>query len=326
MNRRQVCRSLAGLILSAPTIVHAQTARRVRVTWVSVVRTQANSPFLISFQNNLLALGWEHGRNIEIELLDGGGTVAGLAQALQTLQANPPDIVVAAGGPTVRPLIAAGVRAPIVFISSADVAIAGIVDSWSRPGVERTGVSLFSLELGPKRLELLREIFPHGRRVAFVGWPAHAGESLERGAAESAAERLGFEHRYFGVGTIAELDAAFEAISQWRVDALMAFYGGIVNSVPGRFAEFSLRHRILTVSSWGLFAEQGNVLAYGPILHEVYGRLAFFVDRIIKGAKASEIPIERPTRFELVINLRTARTIGLTLPRSLLVRADRTIE
>jgi len=218
------------------------------------------------------------------------------------------------------------VQPPLVFGYSADPVIGRIVESWTRPGVNRTGISYFSLELVPKRLELMKQMLPQMKRVAIVGWPAHAGELLELDAAKSAAERLGLEHQYFGVATASEVDAALESIAKWRADGVLVFAGAVASVHAGRFAAFSARSRIPTVSAWPQFAEAGNLMTYGPVIQEAQVRLASFVDRILKGAKAADMPVELPTKIELVINLKTAKAIDLAVPQSLRLRADRLIE
>jgi putative tryptophan/tyrosine transport system substrate-binding protein len=282
------------------------------------------SPFLRSFRSAMNNAGWREGANLSLDAWWGGGSTDGLAKRVPELVASRPDVVLGAGGPTTRVLINAGIKQPIVFTSSADAVIGKIVESWARPGVNRTGISFFSLELIPKRLDLMREMVPGLKRLAIVGWPPHAGELLERDAAEKAAERLGLQHRYFGANNQVELGRTLTEVASWKADAAVVF-AGLLTSFSAQFAEFSRQSRIPMMSSWAIFAEQGNVLTYGPVLEECYARLAYFVDRILKGAKAAELPVERPTKIELVINIKAAQAIGLAVPQSLLLRADRVI-
>jgi putative ABC transport system substrate-binding protein len=249
----------------------------------------------------------------------------GLKRHLPEIVASRPDVIVAAGGPVTRTLIDSSVQLPIAFTVSADAVIGKFVESWARPGVNRTGISLFSLELVPKRLQLMREVMPAMKRVAIVGWPPHGGELLELEAATRAAESLGLLHRYYGANDAAELDLAFEAISQWNADAILAFAGGITAAHADRFAAFAARRRIPSFSSWAVFAEAGNLMTQGPVLQECYARLASFVDRILNGAKPADLPVERPTKFELVINTKAAKALRVSIPQSVLLRADRLI-
>jgi putative ABC transport system substrate-binding protein len=226
----------------------------------------------------------------------------------------------------VRPFVDAQVTVPVVFAFSADPVQGKVVDSWARPGVNRTGVSYFSLELVPKRMQLIKELLPRTRRLAVVGWPPHAGELLELDAARQAAQQQGLALEYWGAHTGADVDAALVAIDGWKPDALLVFAGVVASSHADRFAAWSLRRRVPTVSAWAAFAEAGNLMTYGPVIGEAQARLAVFVDRILKGGKAAEIPVELPSRIELVLNLKTARAIGVDIPRSVLQRADQVIE
>jgi putative ABC transport system substrate-binding protein len=301
-------------------------ARPARVAWVSIDRASPESPFLLGFRNGMRTLGWIEGQGFLLDTWWADGSADRLKSLVPEIVARRPDVIVAAGGPAVRPLIVANVPIPIVFTYSADVVLGKVVQSWARPGVNRTGISFFSLELVPKRLEIMREVLPRMKRVALVGWPPHAGELLELKAATEIADKLGLQHRYYGANTAAELDAAFEAIAEWNADAILAFAGGITAAHPDRFAAFSVQRRIPAVSAWAVFAEKGNLMTYGPVLRESYVRLASYVDRILKGAKPADLPVELPTKLEFVINMKVAKSLGIVVPESVLLRADRLIE
>lgn len=271
-------------------------------------------------------VGWVEGRNVAIDTFWGGGSVDGLKKIVPEILASKPDVVVAAGGPATRAMIDTNMPLPVAFTSSADPVIGKIVNGWARPGVNRTGITFFSLDLIPKRIELMKEVASGMKRVAIVGWPPHAGELLELEAAKGAAEKLGLEHRYWGANTSAEVDAALEEVRQWNAGAILVFAGAVSVSYAERFAAFAARNRMPAFSSWAEFAEKGNLMAYGPVLEECYARLATFVDRILKGAKPADLPVERPTKFQLVVNLKAAKEIGIAVPQTTLLRADRVIE
>lgn len=327
MKRRDACVALGAALAAASGVpVVAQQTRVARVAWTSVDRANPQSPFLASFRAAMRQLGWVEGRNLAIETWWGGGSMDGLKKQIAEILAAKPDVVVTAGGGATRGIIDAGVTLPIAFTVSADAVIGKFVESWARPGVNRTGISFFALELIPKRMELMREVLPAMKRMAIVGWPPHAGELLELDAARTAADRMKIEHRYFGPNNGPELDAALEAVAEWKADAILAFAGGISATYPDRFAAFSVRRRIPAFSAWALFADAGNLMTYGPVLEECYARLAWFVDRILKGARPAEIPVERPTKFETVLNLKAAKSLGIAIPQSVLLRADRVIE
>ena len=325
--RRRLVKAIGGTLLLHPISgVAQQTTRTARVAWVSVDRANPQSAFLVAFRDAMRDLGWSEGRNLDLDLWWGGGSLEGLKKLVPEIVAKRPDVIVSAGGPATRAMIDTNVNLPVVFTSSADAVIAKIVESWAKPGGNRTGISFFSLELIPKRLDLMNQALPGMKRVAIVGWPPHAGELLELEAAKNTAQKLGLEHRYWGVNTATELDASLEALAQWKADAMLVFAGAISVSYADRIAAFANQRRIPAISSWADFAEKGNVMTYGPVLKECYARLASFVDRILKGATPASLPVERPTKFELVINATAAKTLGMKIPQSLLLRADRVIE
>lgn len=323
MLRRRFLGSAAAVLASS--MVHGQAARNARVAWTSVEPANPSSPFLAFFRNAMRAAGWSEGRNLILDQWWGGGSTDGLKKRIPELVGSRPDVIVGAGGPATRVLIDSQVTPPIVFAVSADVVLGKFVESWARPGVNRTGMSFFSLELIPKRVGLIRELMPNAKRLAIIGWPPHAGELLELEAAAKAADKFGFQHRYFGANNAAELAAAFEDVKRWKGEAILAFAGALT-SHSDRFAAFSVREKIPAFSSWAVFAEKGNLVAFGPVLEECYARLAYFADRILKGAKPADLPVELPTKVELVINRQAAKVLGITLPQAVLIRADRFID
>lgn len=321
LGRRAAC----VLALSSPWL-HAQGSAPRRVAWVSIDSPNPANRSLAVLREALRGLGWIEGQNIVIDTWWAEGSADKLQALVPQILASRPDVIVATTGPAVRPFVDAQVAVPVVFAFSADPVQGQVVQSWARPGVNRTGVSYFSLELMPKRMQLMRELLPRMRRVAVVGWPPHAGELLELDAARQAAQAQGLTIEYWGAHTAADVDAALGAIDGWKADAVLVFAGVVASNFPDRFAAWSLKRRIPTISAWGAFAESGNLMTYGPVIGDAQARLAFFVDRILKGAKAGDMPVELPLRIELVLNLKTARAIGVNVPLSLLQRADRVIE
>ncbi|HRH86722.1 MAG TPA: ABC transporter substrate-binding protein [Rubrivivax sp.] len=319
--RRAVC----VLALSTPWL-YAQGSPPRRVAWVSIDSPNPANRSLAALREALRGLGWTEGQNIVVDTWWAEGSADKLKALVPQILASRPDVIVATTGPAVRPFVDAQVAVPVVFAFSADPVQGQVVQSWARPGVNRTGVSYFSVELMPKRMQLMRELLPRMRRVAVVGWPPHAGELLELDAARQAAQAQGLTMKYWGAHTAADVDAALGAIDGWKPDAVLVFAGVVASSFPDRFAAWSLKRRIPTISAWGAFAEAGNLMTYGPVIGEAQARLAFFVDRILKGAKADDMPVELPLRIELVLNLKMARAIGVMVPRSMLQRADRVIE
>lgn len=322
LGRRQAC----ALLLVAAAPAYLQAANERRVAWVSIDSPNPNNPSLKVWREAMRQQGWVEGQNLVIDLWWAEGSADRLKALVPQILARQPEVIVANTGPAVRPFVDAQVAEPVVFSFSADPVQAGVVQSWARPGVNRTGVSYFSLELVPKRIQLMKEMLPRLKRLAAVGWPPHAGELLELNSARQSAQQQGLTLEYWGAHTGAEVDAALVAIDGWKPDAVMVFAGVVASNHADRFAAWSLRRRVPTVSAWASFAEAGNLMIYGPVIGEAQARLAVFVDRILKGAKASEIAVELPARIEMVLNLKTARAIGLDIPRAVLQRADRVIE
>lgn len=326
MKRRRLCTALATWPLAAALPVRAQSGTPYRIAWVSTERKDAPSPNLETFRAGLRELGHVEGRTVAIGVWTGDGSGERVERMAGDIVASKPDVIVAAGGLALFPLVHAGVKLPIVFSMSADPVDAKVVDSYARPGGNITGMTLFTLGLVGKRLEYLKELVPRARRIALVANPQHAGEHRELAAAREAAGKLGIEARYFPVNSAAGLEAALADIARARDDAVLAFADGFMMGFAARFAEFSLAQRIPVVDGWAPFAQAGNVLTFGPVLNEVYRRLAVYVDKICKGARPGELPIELPTKVELIVNARTAKALGIAIPASVLARADEVIQ
>jgi putative ABC transport system substrate-binding protein len=326
MKRRSFCAAamLIGVTTAART--HAQIRGAVRVAWVSVEPANSRSPFFEAFRNGMRDLGYLEGRNLTIDRWWGDGSEENLAAQVDRILTSRPGVIVAQGGLALHPLMVAHVAIPIVFAISAEPVEARIAQSYARPGGNATGMTFFALNLVGKRMQIMKEALPTLKRVAVLADPEHPGQHEELNAAQAAADSLGLQVRYFPVSSGGRLDSALADIAQNRYDAILAFADGFTQSFAARIADFSIRYRIPAVDGWSSFARQGNLLTYGPVLEDCYRRLADFVDRISKGAKAGELPIELPTTVELVINLKTARTLGLTIPQSLLARANEVIQ
>ena len=215
---------------------------------------------------------------------------------------------------------------PVVFATSVDPVAAGLVRSLGRPGGNMTGVTYMSFEVNGKRLELIKEAFPHISRVAILSNPAHGGEPLEIAASRLAAKTLGLHINYFPVRTGADTTAALAAIRAARDQAIIGIPDGGLRRHGATIGAFATRERIPLVYGWGDWARWGALMTFGPDLDDSRRGVARYVDKILRGAKPADLPVERPSRFELVVNLKTAKALGITLPSSILLRADRVIE
>jgi len=307
-----------------PTV--AQPTRPYRLAWVTIERAGVPSPSLDAFKAGMRELGYAEGKDYAVTVWAGDGSAEKLDSMVGEIVASQPDVILSQGGLALSPLVRARVQAPVVFTYSGDPVEAKIVESFAHPGGNMTGISYFTLEIVGKRLELLREILPGIKRIAFLANPQHPGEQREYAAALTAAEKLGMTVRYFPVRNEAELETALANIVRGRDEAIVAFADAFTISFAERIAAFSLQHRIPAVDGWSPFARRGNLAIYGPVLLDSYRRLAVYVDKIRKGAKPADLPVELPTRIELVVNLKTAKAIGLTIPPSVLLRADEVIQ
>ena len=326
MGRRSFCRALALIPLAVASYAQAQTPRPLHVAWVSVERAGSKSPYLEAFRDGMRELGYTEGNNLVIDVWWGEGTETRISQQIDALVHSQPDVIVAQGGLALHPVMVAGVKIPIVFGVSVDPVEAGIAQSFGHPGGNATGMTFFALDLVGKRIQIMKEALPSIKRIALVADPQHPGQHKELSAAQLAADSLGLQVHYFPVHSETELETALGDIAREHYDAILAFADGFTQSYAGRIAAFSLQQRIPAIDGWSPFARQGNLMIYGPVLEDCYHRLAVYVDKIRKGARPGDLPIELPTKVELVINLKTAKAIGITIPPSLLLRANELIQ
>jgi putative tryptophan/tyrosine transport system substrate-binding protein len=325
MNRRRACRALFLLPVAAATIGSAQSTRPYRIAWVTTERKDVPSPNFTAFREGLRALGLSEGRDVTIHVWSGDGAEQRIEAMTPDIVRSQPDVVVAAGGLALFAMLKSNPAVPIVFSISADPVEAKIAQSFAHPGGNLTGISLFTLALVGKRLELVKEVLPQAKRVALIANPQHPGEKKELAAAQEAAAKLGVSVRYFPVTSEAEVDAALADIARTRDDAIVAFADGFTMGFAPRIAQFSMKERIPAVDGWAPFVRAGNLMIYGPVVDDVYRRLAGYVDKIRKGAKPADLPIELPNKVELVVNARTASALGIAIPQSVLSRADEVI-
>ena len=324
-NRRKLIVALGAGALSAPLASFAQQAKVFRIGWLSN-GTPANSPFFEAFRGGMRDLGYIEGRNLVIEARFAEGSSERLDQfALELVQLKP-HVIVTQAGPVTWPVVRAKPTMPLVFGFSGDPVEAKLVDSYARPGGNFTGVTFMSNELVGKRMEMLKEAIPSLKRVAIIANPHHPGEQGELHASQVAAKTLGLALDYHQVRTDAELETAFAAIVKARSEAVVVFPDAYMINNSEKIAAFGLKNRIPAISGWAAFADRGLLMSYGPNLRDSFRRLATYVDKILKGTKPADLPIEMPTTFEMVVNMKTAKSLGIKIPGTILVRTDRVIE
>jgi putative ABC transport system substrate-binding protein len=269
-----------------------------------------------------MELGYVEGRTIAFELRSADGRADRLPQLAAELVRLKVDVIVTASPPGVRAAKQATTTIPIVICVD-DAVEQGFVASLARPGGNVTGTSSLNTELSAKRLQLLKEAFPAVSRVAVLR-EAVGGASSVR-ATMAAARSLGVQLQVFELRDPNELESAFSAMAKDRAEALSVLQGPMIDSHQLRIVQLATRARLPAIFPDDVFVDAGGLMSYGPSLPDMYRRAAVYVDRILKGARAGDLPVEQPTRFRLAINLRSARALGLTVPQSLLIRADHVI-
>jgi putative tryptophan/tyrosine transport system substrate-binding protein len=327
--RRFLLTSLAGAV-AAPLPVEAQRPGRVpRIGYLGYSSPALEARLVEAFRQGLRDLGYLEGQNIAIEYRSAEGKLERLAALSAELVNLKVDIIVTLATPGALAGRQATTTIPIVVAAMADPARDGLVASLARPGGNITGSTFLGPELISKRLGLVKEIVPAASRMAVL-W--HPGVYSERTMTDmltqttEGARRLGFQLQVVGAGSADDFDRAFSEITRGRADALVVFPSPMLYLEHRRIVDLAAKIRLPTVYPWREAVDAGGLIAYGANIFDLLRRAAIYVDKILKGAKPGDLPIEQPTKFDFVINLRTAKALGLTIPPSLLARADQVIE
>jgi putative ABC transport system substrate-binding protein len=321
ISRQAFIISLTGLLV-APLAAEAQQATRVpRVGVLGAV----DGPGLAGFRQGLRELGWEEGRNLVVEFRFAGRRDERYRELAGELVRLNVDVLAAQNSQSTRAAKEATRTIPIVMFSVSYPVEAGFVASLARPGGNVTGNSNQLSDLAGKHLELLREIAPRTRRVALLWDPNNLSSALGQKDTEVLAQREGVHLISVPVRRPEDIKPALTALTRERPDALIVHPVPLLLLAPAQVAEFALKHRLPSISGLRGLADAGLLISYGPNLFDLGRRAAQYVDRILKGAKPADLPVEQPTKFELVINLKTAKALGLTIPQSVLGRADEVI-
>ena len=319
----------AGALLVTPLAAEAQQATKVaRLGYLAADRT-ANPHLQEAFRQGLRELGYVEGRNLVIEYRDAEGKLEQFPALAAELVALKVDVIVASG--TLAALAAkhATRTLPIVFSPAADPVATGLVTSLARPGGNITGLSLLYSELVGKWLEQLKQAIPGVSRVAVLRQPGAFGERTEKDTlkrAEVAARELGVHLQFVEARSPENFDRAFSEMTKGRADALTVLSSNMFVSERRHLVDLAAKNRLPAMYNVREYVDAGGLMAYGPNLADLYRRAASYVDKILKGNNPADLPIEQPTKFELVINLKTAKDLGLTIPQSVLARADDLIQ
>ena len=305
---------------------HAATIPRIGFLYPSSLSDSGTARFLEAFRQGLRELGYAEGQNIAIESRFAEGKwdqLPGLAAELVRVKV---DVIVTYTTPATQAAKQATGTIPIVVATVIDPVAAGLVASLAHPGGNITGLSQMVPELVGKQLEVLKEVAPKISRVALLSNPANPAHALAIRDVKAAARSLGVQLQLLEARGPSEIESAFAAMTTERAGAVIVLVDSMLIDHRTRIADLAARRRLPTVSATIETAEAGGLMAYGPSVRDMFRRAAAYVDKILKGAKPADLPIEQPTKFELVINLRTARALGLTIPQSLLFRADEVIQ
>ncbi len=325
MERRTFMAMLTGGIVVAPFAAEAQEAKAPRVGLLGLGSAES-SPLFEALRQGLRERGWVEGQNIAFEDRTTVGHYSRLPDVAAELVRLKVDVIVAWGTTPALAARKATGTIPIVTTAGSDPVEMGLATSLARPGGNVTGLTSSGRELVGKRIELLKEALPRLSRIAVLWNPESRTQPLSLRDAEAAAKSLGLQVRPAEVRGPEDLEKAFASIAHQRPEALALLASNMFRAHRVRIVELAARHRLPATFSDRSFVEAGGLMSYGPDDKALFRQLANYVDRILKGAKPGDLPIEQPTKFELVINMKTAKALGLTIPQSLLQRADELIQ
>jgi putative ABC transport system substrate-binding protein len=322
MRRRTFLGGLGGAIAAWPLAGGAQPGNGRTILWVS---TEAQpDPFIDGFRDGMRERGYVEGQNLSFTLRYAPGDPSALRGMLTELVALPADLIVSSG-PAIAVTRAVTTR-PVLFAISSDPVALGIAESLARPGRNFTGITFMSLDVAQKRVELVNEMVPHLQTLAILSNTTHPGEKLEYEASKRAAETLSLRLVYAPFASGSDIDSALETIRDSRPDAMLAFPGGATRVHKRKIAEFAKAQGLPSMFGSREHCDVGGLASYGANQRATYVRLAAFADRLLRGARPGDLPIEQPTTFELVLNEKTAQALGFEIPPNLLARADAVIE
>ena len=326
MNKKMIW--LATLLLfAAGTFAEAQQSAKIpRIGFLLTNPLAANLARTEAFQNGLRELGYIEGKNIVIEWRSADGKVDRLPELAAELVRRKVDVIVTGGATATRPAKEATATIPIVMAQDGDPVGAGLIASQARPGGNITGLSNLAPELSGKRMELLKETVPKISRVAVLWYLDLPNVAPYLNHTEDAARKLGLQIQSLGVRAPNEIESAFSGLSKRRADAIIGLPGAVIFGYRTRIVELAAKSRLPAMYADREFTLAGGLMSYTTSIPDLYRRAAYYVDKILKGMKPADLPVETPMKFELVINLKTANALNLTIPQSVLFRADKVIK
>jgi putative tryptophan/tyrosine transport system substrate-binding protein len=324
--REIFCFALSAMLFALCSFAQAQQPGRVpRIGFLIASTPSAMAPRLDAFQQGLLELGYMEGKNIVIERRHADGKSDHLPALAAELVSLKVDVIVTSGPTATRPAKEATSTIPIVMTFDDDPVGSGFVASLARPGGNITGLATLAPEISGKRLELMKETFPRLRRVAVIGTSNRQGTAQALKEMELAAQAYGVKIQYLDIQNPKDIESAFRAASKGHADAVLVLQTPILNSQRRQIADHALKGRLPAIYPASQYVEDGGLMSYGASISDLDRRAATYVDKILKGTKPADIPVEQPMKFEFIINLKAAKQIGLTIPPNVLARADKVI-
>ena len=326
MNRRGFI-AIVACTTAMPFAARSQQKSMPVIGYLNSNSPDRTAPLVAAFRAGLKEAGYVEGDNVAIEFRWAEGHYDRLPALAADLVARKVDVIAAtAGVPTVRAAKEATRSIPIVFDAGADPVALSLVASFARPGGNVTGIAFMNTELVPKRLELLRQLVPETKPIGLLVNPKNPQTEGVVASAQDAARAMGVQLQILNAGTDAEIDATFAALAQSHAGGLIVGPDPFFNTRRERLTGLAARGRVPTIYQYREFAAESGLISYGPNIAAVYRQVGTYAGRILKGEKPADLPVQRPATFELVINLKTAKALGLTIPQSLLARADEVIE
>jgi ABC-type uncharacterized transport system substrate-binding protein len=325
MREKLTVLTLSALLFALYASAEAQQPNKVPRIGILFIGGR-NQPHLEAFKQGLRERGYREGENLSLEYRYAEGKVDRLPSLAKELLQLKVDVIVVTAELSARAARQATTTTPIVLTTGADLVTSGLAESLAKPGGNVTGLSVLEESLSGKRLDILRETLPKIRRVGYLWNPGAIVANPSFDQAKAIAQSVALQLQSYEARTPAEIEVAFADMSKTRPDALLVLLSPLMALNSKRIVELALGQRLPGVYPTNQFVEEGGLIAYGPQIGEMYRRAATYVDKILKGAKPADLPVEQPTKFELVINLKTAKQIGLTIPQSVLYRADKVIK
>jgi putative tryptophan/tyrosine transport system substrate-binding protein len=328
MRRREFI-TLVGSAVAMPLVAGAQHSERMRRIGVLMTTAEADpegQARIAAFRQGFQKFGWTEGQNVQIDIRWGGGDANLDRRFAAELVALKPDVILATASSTVAALQGATRTVPIVFAHAVDPVAAGFVDSLAQPGGNATGFVLFEYGISAKWLELLKEIAPNVTRVAVLRDPAMAAGTGQFGALQSVAPSFGVELSPVNVRDAGEIERAVTAFARSPNGGLVVTASPLAQLHRNLIIELAARRKLCAVYNLRSYVTAGGLVSYGTDIHDLYRRAAGYIDRVLRGEKPADLPVQAPTKFEMAINMKTAKALGITMPASLLTRADEVIE